>query len=96
MAWCSQTTNHYIPDLVDLTLNVFQKSVEAVRGFTQLKLVKIDSRNSLKGIADNQLLAVCLVTADVDVGSYDTTSRVIAFKKWWRIHRFEGFSWKIL
>ena len=79
MAWCSHTTNHYIPDLVDLILTVFQSSVEAERGFTQLKLVKIDSRNSLKGIADNQLLAVRLVTADV--GSYDTISRVIAIKK---------------
>ena len=74
-----RATYPHILDLVDLMLTVFPSSAEAARGFIQLKLVKTDRRNSLKGTTVNQLLGVRLLTADV--GSYDPTGRVIAYTK---------------
>ena len=69
----------HILDLVDLMLTVFPNSTESKTCFTQLKLVKIDHRNSSKGTIINQLLGVRLLTADV--GSYNPIGGVIAIDK---------------
>ena len=63
-----------ILDVMDLLLTLYPSSAEAERGFTQLKLIKTDRRNSLRGLSVNNLLGVRLLTANV--GDYNPQGKV--------------------
>ena len=54
-----------ILDVFDLLLCISPASAEVERGFTQLKLIKNDRRNSLKGTSLNKLLAVRMLTPSI-------------------------------
>ena len=51
--------------LVDLLLCISPSSADVERGFTQLKLIKTDRRNTLSGTTLNKLLAVRLLTPPI-------------------------------
>ncbi len=51
--------------VIDLLLALSPSSAEVERGFTQMKLVKTDRRNCLKGTTLNMLLGIKFLTSTI-------------------------------